>query len=41
MTEMGHETGLAKDQGQTRPGMRGTLNPGDFGAKTAILDVRP
>ena len=40
MTGMGRETGLARDQGQERPGMPGTLNPGGFGAKTAILDVR-
>ena len=39
MTGMGRETGLAKDQGQERPGMPGTLNPGGFGAMTAILDV--
>ena len=39
MTGMGRETGLAKDQGQARPGMPGTLNPGGFGAMTAILDV--
>ena len=40
MTGTGRETGLAKDQGQARPGTSGMLNPGGFGAKTAILDVR-
>ena len=40
MTGMVRETGLAKDQGQERPRMPGMLNAGDFGAKTAILDVR-
>ena len=40
MTGMGRETGLAKDQRQERPRMPGTLNPGGFGAMTAILDVR-
>ena len=39
MTGMGRETGLARDQGQERPGMPGTLNSGGFGAMTAILDV--
>ena len=40
MTGMGRETGLARDQGQERPRMPGMLNPGGFGAMTAILDVR-
>ena len=40
MTGMGRETGLARDQGQERPGMPGKLNSGGFGAMTAILDVR-
>ena len=40
MMGMGRETGLAEDLGQARPRMPGMLNPGDFGAMTAMLDVR-
>ena len=40
MTGTGRETGLAKDQGQARPGTSGMFNPGGFGAMTAILEVR-
>ena len=37
---MGREAGLARDQGQERPGLPGKLNPSGFGAMTAIPDVR-
>ena len=40
MTGMGREAGLVKEQGQAGPGTSGMLNPGGFGAITAILDVR-
>ena len=41
MTGMGREAELVKDQRQGGPGRSGMLNPGDFDAKTAILDVPP
>ena len=40
MTGMGRDAELVKDQGQAGPGTPGMLNPGGFGAMTAILDVR-
>ena len=36
----GREAELVKDHGQAGPGTSGMLNPGAFGAMTAILDVR-
>ena len=41
MTGMGREAELVKDHGQAGPETSGVLNPGAFGAMTAILDVRP
>ena len=40
MTGMDREAELVKDQGQARLGTSGMLNPGGFGAMTAILEVR-
>ena len=40
MTGMGREEELVKDHGQAGPETSGVLNPGAFGAMTAILDVR-
>ena len=40
MTGMGRDAELVKDQGQAGPRTSGMLNPGGFGAMTAILDVR-
>ena len=39
MTGMGREAELVKDHGQSGPETSGVLNPGAFGAMTAILDV--
>ena len=39
MTGMGREAELVKDLGQAGSETSGVLNPGAFGAMTAILDV--
>ena len=41
MTGMRREAELGQDRGQAEPGTSGMLNPGDFDAMTAILDVPP